>query len=233
MEDGKDYGDPETITALDGSNSVISAVPRKNTFLEELVALCTLLTLFGLVYACVLLVLIILTTALLFSSKAAIIALLIAVALMLLPDGQVWRAYKRLSLWSMLRRHFSCRLVTPPKANFLQQHGQYLFAEFPHAVYPLGSFLFNFRGCDITATGIPPSAGCFPADYKPMLAYLQQPGACLSIIPEGFAGIFVASDASTETIFLSQRKGFIKLALQSGADLVPMYHLGQSQLLDF
>ena len=55
------------------------------------------------------------------------------------------------------------------------------------------------------------------ADYQPMLTCLQQPGACLSIIPEGFAGIFVTSDANTETIFLSQRKGFIKLALQSGA----------------
>lgn len=50
-----------------------------------------------------------------------------------------------------------------------------------------------------------------------MLTYLQQPGACLSIIPEGFAGFFVKSDASTETIFLSQRKAFIELASQSGA----------------
>ena len=47
MEEGLGYGSPETITVLDGSISVISGVPRKNTFLEEMVALCALLTLFG------------------------------------------------------------------------------------------------------------------------------------------------------------------------------------------
>ena len=50
-----------------------------------------------------------------------------------------------------------------------------------------------------------------------MLAHLRQPGASLSVIPEGIAGIFLASDRSTESIFLSRRKGFIKLAIQGGA----------------
>jgi 2-acylglycerol O-acyltransferase 2 len=55
------------------------------------------------------------------------------------------------------------------------------------------------------------------ADKKLMLAHLSQPGASLSIIPEGIAGIFVHHDAETETIFLSKRKGFVKLAIQAGA----------------
>jgi hypothetical protein len=50
-----------------------------------------------------------------------------------------------------------------------------------------------------------------------MLAHLRQPGASLSIIPEGIAGIFLASDQTTERIFLSRRKGFVKLAIQGGA----------------
>ena len=32
-----------------------------------------------------------------------------------------------------------------------------------------------------------------------------------------------------ERIYLSKRKGFVKVALQAGADLVPVYILGQSQ----
>lgn len=55
------------------------------------------------------------------------------------------------------------------------------------------------------------------AEYKRMLAHLRQPGASLSIIPEGIAGIFLASDQAAERIFLSRRKGFIKLAIQGGA----------------
>lgn len=50
-----------------------------------------------------------------------------------------------------------------------------------------------------------------------MLAHLRLPGASLSVIPEGIAGIFLAADPSTETIFLSRRKGFVKLAVQGGA----------------
>jgi 2-acylglycerol O-acyltransferase 2 len=99
-----------------------------------------------------------------------------------------------------------------------------------------------------------------------MLAHLRQPGASLSVIPEGIAGIFLTQSADKETIFLSKRKGFVKLAIQAGAgkhytilrypilrptiirdplrhekhdlmsvaaDIVPVYHLGQSQLLSF
>ena len=59
------------------------------------------------------------------------------------------------------------------------------------------------------------------ADYKRMLAHLRQPGASLSVIPEGIAGIFLASDPKTESIFLSRRKGFVKLAIQGGAGADP------------
>ena len=32
-----------------------------------------------------------------------------------------------------------------------------------------------------------------------------------------------------ERIYLSKRKGFVKVAMQAGADIVPVYILGQSQ----
>lgn len=34
-----------------------------------------------------------------------------------------------------------------------------------------------------------------------------------------------------ERIYLSKRKGFVKVALQAGADIVPVYILGQSQVI--
>lgn len=54
-------------------------------------------------------------------------------------------------------------------------------------------------------------------EYKQMLAHLRQPGASLSVIPEGIAGIFLAQDMQDEVIFLSKRKGFVRLAIQAGA----------------
>ena len=35
---------------------------------------------------------------------------------------------------------------------------------------------------------------------------------------------------SRERIYLSKRKGFVKVAIQAGADIVPVYVLGQSQV---
>ncbi len=57
----------------------------------------------------------------------------------------------------------------------------------------------------------------YRAEYKRMLAHLREPGAALSVIPEGIAGIFLAQDSRVETIFLSKRKGFVRLAIQAGA----------------
>lgn len=34
-----------------------------------------------------------------------------------------------------------------------------------------------------------------------------------------------------ERIYLSKRKGFVKVAMQAGADIVPVYILGQSQVI--
>ena len=33
-----------------------------------------------------------------------------------------------------------------------------------------------------------------------------------------------------ERVYLSKRKGFVKVAMQAGADIVPVYILGQSQV---
>lgn len=34
-----------------------------------------------------------------------------------------------------------------------------------------------------------------------------------------------------ERVYLSKRKGFVKVALQAGVDIVPVYILGQSQVI--
>jgi 2-acylglycerol O-acyltransferase 2 len=69
------------------------------------------------------------------------------------------------------------------------------------------------------------------AEYKLMLAHLRQPGASLSVIPEGIAGIFLAQDKHNERIFLSKRKGFVKLAIQAGAGEHPLSCVAHSEVL--
>ncbi|CAK0786261.1 hypothetical protein CVIRNUC_009474 [Coccomyxa viridis] len=247
-----DFWSAEEIKAPDGSVSVISAEDRECTLLENVIAITTLLSWFGFVYVGPWLTLWLVVTALC-GSKAAITVLLIFVALSFVPPGDVWWAYRSLPLWDIWRRYFRVRLLTPPKDKFLQPDGHYLLAEFPHTVYPMGSWL-GLPICGRPGTGIPKNlrggiasvlfalpiikhnyawAGCMPAEYKRMLKHMREPGASLSVIPEGIKGIFLSQHPEREEAYLTRRKGFVKLAIQGGADLVPVYHLGQTQLLTF
>ena len=53
-------------------------------------------------------------------------------------------------------------------------------------------------------------------------------------MPEGLAGIFEgANRAAGERVYLRNRKGFVKVAIQAGTPILPVYHLGNSMLLGF
>ncbi|KAH8063463.1 hypothetical protein JL722_2633 [Aureococcus anophagefferens] len=54
-------------------------------------------------------------------------------------------------------------------------------------------------------------------------------GVDLAVIPGGIDEVVLA-DPVHERVFLKRRFGFVKLALEHGYDLVPVYHLGESQM---
>jgi len=64
-----------------------------------------------------------------------------------------------------------------------------------------------------------------------MMALLRH--SSVGVIVEGIAGVFQGACPDAERVYLTRRKGFVKAAIQSGAPLVPVYHLGASQLLSF
>ena len=50
------------------------------------------------------------------------------------------------------------------------------------------------------------------------------------MVPGGIAEMFVCSYGDTqETLLIKQRKGFVKIALETGAQIVPCYCFGNSQ----
>jgi len=55
----------------------------------------------------------------------------------------------------------------------------------------------------------------------------------VGVIVEGIAGVFQGACPAAERVYLSRRKGFVKAAIQAGSPLVPVYHLGASQVLSF
>lgn len=71
--------------------------------------------------------------------------------------------------------------------------------------------------------------GCHPCDAA-CLRKLVRRGSCV-LVPEGIAGVF-HSHREREMVYVQKRKGFIRLAIQEGATLVPVYAFGQTQLHD-
>lgn len=74
--------------------------------------------------------------------------------------------------------------------------------------------------------------GLIDAGAKSMKKHLSKggiEGSCVLYIG-GIAELFRCSDTQ-ETLILQKRKGFIKLALQVGADIVPMYFFGNTSVL--
>ncbi|EIE22983.1 hypothetical protein COCSUDRAFT_63373 [Coccomyxa subellipsoidea C-169] len=165
-------------------------------------------------------------------------------------SGIVWPAFRHHALWATWRRYFRLRVITPP-LPYLQHGKPYLFAHFPHATFPMGSWL-SMPLCDAPETGLPAGArgavatvllklpllrhvyawmGCIPADYHTIHEQLQT--TSVGLVPEGVAGVFLGARPSQERVFVRCRKGFIRLAMHTGTDIVPIYNLGQSAMLDF
>ena len=71
--------------------------------------------------------------------------------------------------------------------------------------------------------------GVIPADGKTLSTRLRLGGSFVLYVG-GMAELFFSSPVR-ETVFLKGRKGFIKLALREGADVIPTYLFGNTSVL--
>ncbi|KAK9827733.1 hypothetical protein WJX81_007274 [Elliptochloris bilobata] len=222
--------------------------PRTNTPLEEAAAIATMLLVFGSAWLAPFVLLAALAS-LAFGSRLGAAVLAIIVAAAALPPGQRQHWFLHHWVWDTWRRYFRYRGVVPaaPLSTDLNKH--LIFVHVPHAVFPMGSWL-SFPLCGEPETHVPAPMnglvatvllqlpyikhmfgwmGCYSADKPVMLKLLKTQS--VGVIVEGVAGIFHGATQQQERVFIMQRKGFVKVAIQAGADLVPAYHFGSSQML--
>lgn len=152
--------------------------------------------------------------------------------------------FKKWSLWYLVRDYFPVRIV---KTADLPS-GPYIFATFPHGMLCFGGFLtFNsdalgfeklFPGIDVrTLTLTLNFKAPFLREYLLLLGVCDvSRSSCLSILSRG-QSVCIAVGGATESlhakrrthrIVLRRRRGFVKIALQTGAALVPVYSFGET-----
>lgn len=73
--------------------------------------------------------------------------------------------------------------------------------------------------------------GMIDASGKVLAARLRRRRGSAVLYVGGMVEIFKSDDA-TEAVFLRERKGFIKVALREGADVIPIYSFGNSTALN-
>ncbi|CAD7970330.1 unnamed protein product [Amoebophrya sp. A25] len=105
--------------------------------------------------------------------------------------------------------------------------------------YPLWSKLFADRLCRWLVAPVVMKLpvvgsmlqrlGYLPAGKKHIVKCLEEERASIGICLDGVAGMFEMTDKK-ESLYVKKRKGIIKIALQCGAPIVPVYAFGHTQL---
>jgi len=147
-------------------------------------------------------------------------------------------------LGRMVTSYFSFKSVYEEP---LQTDRRYLVAVLPHGVMP---FAMNCLSAELMEKGWLPNmagasillkvpilrqlcrwGGVIPAEESVIKQALQwpHPHNVTFIVPGGIAEMFFMRP-DIEQVYVKTRKGFVKLALEAGVDLVPAYGLGHTQL---
>ncbi|KAM3868998.1 diacylglycerol O-acyltransferase 2-like [Diretmus argenteus] len=153
-------------------------------------------------------------------------------------------------IWKHLRDYFPIKLV---KTAELNPNKNYILGCHPHGIMSAGAFTcFGTDSCGFSEVfpGVRATlavlAGMFQLplyrEYlmsaalcpvsKPSLAHLLSKtgkGNALAIVIGG-AAESLASSPGVHAVVMKQRKGFVRLALEFGADLVPVYSFGENEL---
>jgi 1-acyl-sn-glycerol-3-phosphate acyltransferase len=173
-------------------------------------------------------------------------------ALLLIPLAIIPQPFvpSVLQSWIACRviKYFSFRFILEerPKSPSDPQYRPWIMVAPPHGVFPYGNLLAmlvwpvlngsTFRGLAASSALRPPifkqilrSMGVIDASRHVARRAVEE-GNCLGISTGGVAEVF-ETNADDECIVLKQRIGLIKLAIQTGADLVPCYLFGNTELL--
>jgi len=161
-----------------------------------------------------------------------------------------WKWFRRWPLWKWSSEYFPVKLVKT--ADLPPDKGPYMIAAFPHGILPF-SIMCNFitDGTDFKEKypGIPirvailnlltqipvvaqlsKHAGAIRADRKALESTLQT-GQSVVIVPGG-AKESLLSIPNKVDLIVGERKGFVKIAVEQGAALVPCLSLGESDLFN-
>lgn len=171
------------------------------------------------------------------------IMLLLLVVLLVYVPVKPWDRARRNWLFDQWIKYFSVRTAFEQP---LPTDRPFIFAMSPHGIYPFGQAMGLVGKLSAMFHDMRPVTadmalrapvfrhllgwvGAIGASRKSMKKALAE-GNSLCLIPGGMAEMF-RSTPTKDIVLLNARKGFIRLAIETGTDVVPSYCFGNSELL--
>lgn len=160
--------------------------------------------------------------------------------------SRAWPAFQRLPVWRWVE---TCYFpVTVTRTQELDPSRQYMFAYHPHGLWPWGLWIalvsnqfkalfpsISWRIMVATPLLMLPGAGHFVHWIGGISATVEaasesvKKGHSIVVIPGGLAEAILSSPTEP-AVLLKARLGFVKLAIQNGTQLVPVYGFGETSL---
>jgi 2-acylglycerol O-acyltransferase 2 len=156
--------------------------------------------------------------------------------------------FKNLFIWKLYADYFPVEVYDQEP---LDPRRKYILAYHPHGIIAHGAWIaFGADGCGFQHNfpGIENSlrvatalfnfpilreilyfSGCGTVNRHSLEEWLNKPGRAVTIIPGGARESLLATPNTMDII---GRRGFIRLAIRSGADLVPVVCFGENELYD-
>ncbi|XP_045467427.1 2-acylglycerol O-acyltransferase 1-like [Harmonia axyridis] len=156
--------------------------------------------------------------------------------------------------WEYFRNYFPVRLHRLPWIEF-DPDKNYLFCCFPHGLIPAGAFsVFATKSGEFEEyfPGLNPwlcileqhlhtpifremllMLGCISPSLKSLNQFLSKPGGgnAVALVVGGIQEAYYSRPGRHQLV-LKNRKGFVKVALQNGSPLVPVYSFGENEIFD-
>ncbi|KAJ8275480.1 hypothetical protein COCON_G00072320 [Conger conger] len=125
-------------------------------------------------------------------------------------------------VWKHLRNYFPVKLV---KTAELSPSRNYIMGSHPTASFLAGLFRLPLYRDYVMSAGMCPVS-------RPSLQWLLSRSGVgnVVVIVIGGATESLSSAPGVNTVVMRQRKGFVRLALEYGADLVPVYSFGENEV---
>ncbi|XP_003456853.1 2-acylglycerol O-acyltransferase 3b isoform X1 [Oreochromis niloticus] len=157
---------------------------------------------------------------------------------------------RKWKVWEHMRDYFPVKLV---KTGELNPNKNYILGSHPHGIMCAGAFTcFSTESCGF-AEAFPGmraslailaglfripfyreyimSAGLYPVSKPSLVHLLSKSGKGNAVvIVIGGAAESLASSPGLNTVVMKERKGFVRVALEFGVDLVPVYSFGENEL---